>query len=78
MLAALNVARRLYRGELTSLPTDAPVSFVDADLRAPVKNAEGPSGNTPGKLSWALSAGSSAVGRFVLGRRAATTDTSGT
>jgi hypothetical protein len=42
VLAAVNIARRLYRGELPSLPSDAPVGFVNADLRAPVKHGEGP------------------------------------
>jgi TnpA family transposase len=42
MLNALTIARRLYRGELPSLPADVPVGFVDADLRAPIKQDHGP------------------------------------
>jgi TnpA family transposase len=41
MLTALGVARRLDRGELKALPADAPVSFVAANLRAPVRDADG-------------------------------------
>ena len=42
LLSALNIARRLYHGELASLPADAPLSFVEADLRAPIKRDNGP------------------------------------
>jgi TnpA family transposase len=42
ILTALDIARNLYRGSLRSLPPDAPVSFVDPDLRAPVKQDAGP------------------------------------
>jgi Tn3 transposase DDE domain len=42
LLVAVNIARSLHRGKPASLPADAPASFVNADLRAPVKHAEGP------------------------------------
>jgi hypothetical protein len=42
ILIALDIARSLYRGSLRSLPADAPVSFVDPDLRTPVKQDAGP------------------------------------
>ena len=42
MLAALHIARRMQSGMLMSLPADAPVGFVDPDLRAPIKRATGP------------------------------------
>ena len=37
MLTALDLARGMYRGETSSLPDDAPMGFVNSDLRAPIK-----------------------------------------
>jgi TnpA family transposase len=40
ILNAVDVVRRLHRGELDSLPADAPTAFVDPDLRTAIKRGE--------------------------------------
>jgi hypothetical protein len=79
VLAAVNIARRLYRGELRSLPSDAHVSFVDADLRASVKQGEGPfKQHTPGRSHWDSRCRTTFDRATFTCRKAAITDTSGT
>ena len=41
MLTALDVARRLDRGELKSLPADTPLGFVASHLRTPLRDVHG-------------------------------------